>query len=182
MDIELNEFGRRAVQLLAERLKKEPIDVIYSSPLSRAYETAQIINRHHGVEIVVLEELREINCGRFEGLYYHQIKEEYPEFWQKWRSSVKVPMPGGESIEDVWKRAAKVVERVMQDSRENILICGHGAINRMIMSVFMGIDPQTARFFKQENAALNILEAKGDRHYLTLWNDISHLESLDESN
>lgn len=180
MDIELNDFGRRAVELLAERLRKEKIEVIYSSPLKRAYETARIINKFHNVEIIVLEELHEIRCGEFEGLYYHDIKEKFPDFWEKWRTSPQVAMPGGESIEDVWKRAKKVLERVLADDREHVLISGHGAMNRMVMSVFMGIDPQTARYFKQENAALNVLEAKGDRRYLVLWNDISHLEQMND--
>ncbi len=180
MDIELNDLGRRAAELLAERLRRERIDVIYSSPLKRAYETALIINKFHNVEIIILEELHEIRCGEFEGLYYHEIKEKFPDFWEKWRTSPRIPMPGGESIEDVWKRAKKALEKVFADEREHVLISGHGAMNRMVMSAFMGIDPQTARFFKQENAALNILEAKGNRRYLVLWNDISHLEQIND--
>ena len=64
--VPLNEKGREQARLLAKRLKNEQIDVIISSPLSRARETAEIIAEQHGKKVIVSKELIERNFGALE--------------------------------------------------------------------------------------------------------------------
>jgi broad specificity phosphatase PhoE len=77
-DITLNERGREQARALAERLAKEPIDVIYSSDLSRAHETALIIGERKRMAVTTDPGLREIDVGRWSGLTPDEIARCYP--------------------------------------------------------------------------------------------------------
>ena len=74
-DIPVNEAGKKQAHKLAQRLQKENIDYLYSSPLSRAYETATIMNQYHNKQIIILDDLKELTYGVFEGKTKDEIKQ-----------------------------------------------------------------------------------------------------------
>src|SRR4051812_23065670 len=77
-DPPLNETGRSQARELAEQLREIPLDVVYSSDLQRAHETAEILAAPHGVPVLVDKDLREIDLGSWSGLTRDEIDERYP--------------------------------------------------------------------------------------------------------
>src|SRR5262245_6041502 len=77
--VDLSDEGRRQVQALAERLGKRPIRAVYSSPLSRTFETAEILARPHGLGIGKRDGLREISHGHWEGLTRSEVERRFAE-------------------------------------------------------------------------------------------------------
>ena len=75
----LTEQGRAQAKKAAEYLSTLPIDVIYSSDLPRAYQTAQATAERLGIDIIKSERLREINAGKWQGLLFAAVKEKYKE-------------------------------------------------------------------------------------------------------
>ncbi|MBR5474123.1 MAG: histidine phosphatase family protein, partial [Lachnospiraceae bacterium] len=83
-DIPLNEKGRAVARATAEAIKEMPIDVIFSSPLVRARETAEILVAGRGMEVQVDSRLKEIAFGEFEGITWKEI-DTLPEYRSIWR-------------------------------------------------------------------------------------------------
>ena len=79
-DIALSDAGRTQVQKLGLALKDTGIDAIYSSPLSRALETAQAIAYYHSIDVIIKRELREIDVGEFEGRTLESLKNDFSTF------------------------------------------------------------------------------------------------------
>ena len=86
-NIELSQRGIAQGKLLAQRLKKQKIDIIYSSDLSRAYETASIIGKEIDKPVYTLPEIREMNFGDWEGLTMSEIKENYKDIYDSWKNT-----------------------------------------------------------------------------------------------
>jgi len=181
IDNPLSEKGRAEVERLAARLKDEPIDAFFSSPLSRALETASIINRHHSLPLSVVDEFSEIDLGDWEGQVYGRVREQFPDIHQRWISDPDFPVPGGESFSAVCARTRPGLEKALKNGYENILIAGHASVNRAILANIMELTPAQARLFRTGNAALSrLLLMENDRRrwaVVDLWNSTSHLEN-----
>src|SRR5688572_7490768 len=83
-DAPLNETGRAQAKQLADRLADEKIDIIYSSPLMRSTQTAELVAKVHNLEIKKDERLREISFGDWEGMSYDEIQAQSPDLLEKW--------------------------------------------------------------------------------------------------
>ncbi len=83
-DPPLNETGRAQAAELAAALANEPLAAVYSSPLRRAFETAQIVGAPHGLEPVPVDALREVDVGSWQGLTRAEIEERFPEQFARW--------------------------------------------------------------------------------------------------
>ena len=95
----LTDNGKRQVEMLAEALSHRSFDVIYSSDQGRAMDTANAINRYHGMEIHPDPAMRERNFGVMEGLTLQQIKEQYPEVHEGYlQRRPDYQIPRGESL------------------------------------------------------------------------------------
>lgn len=180
IDNPLSQKGRREAEMLAERLKGQAVDAVFSSPLRRALETAEIVNRFHGSPLAVVPEFSEIDLGEWEGQRYAEVRERNAEAHRRWISDPDFAVPGGESFSAVCARVRPGLERILANGRRSILIAGHASVNRAILSVLLGISPAQARLFRTGNAALSRLRlmGSGERRWGTvdLWNSTSHLE------
>ncbi len=133
-DISLNEVGRKQAQDVAESLP-ETIDLIISSPLKRARETAEIINARFGTEIVIDERLIERNFGEYEGML---IKDVDMASLRRWTDNT--PTPNGETIQEVAKRVFECLEYIKINYQgQNVLIVAHGHVLRPINWYFNGL-------------------------------------------
>ena len=181
IDNPLNGSGRGEVEKLAARLKNEPLDAVFSSPLRRALETAAIINRGHDLPLTIVPEFSEINLGDWEGLIYSEVRTQFPEIHQRWISDPDFPIPGGESFGAVCARTRSGLEKVLQNGQRNILITGHASVNRAILGNLLQLEPAQARLFKTGNAGLSrLLLMENSRRRWTVvdfWNSTSHLDA-----
>jgi broad specificity phosphatase PhoE len=181
IDNPLNQKGRDEVIHLAARLKYENLDAIFSSPLQRAVETANIVNRFHDLPLTLIPEFCEINLGEWEGLNYSKVRAQFPEIHQRWMDDPDFPIPGGESFNTVCARTRAGLERILQDGRKHILITGHASVNRAILGNLLQLSPTSARMFRTCNASLSrlmLLENSLQQWAVVdFWNSTAHLEN-----
>ena len=175
---ELSEQGRWQVARLGERLAEQRITAVYSSPLSRALDTARILAGHCRREPVIRDGLREIGHGHWEGKKREDVEREFAEEYAAWEADPFTVAPaGGESGVAVLARALPVVrEIVAAHPGGQILIVSHKATLRLVLSSFLGFDPRGYRDrLDQSPACLNVLDFKDAvRARLMLFNDTSH--------
>ena len=127
-DLDLNEVGVRQAERIASSLSQETVHGVYSSNLKRAQQTARLISLHHRLPVLIENDIRELDHGQLEGLTFSEIKENYPQFIQKWRTEpAEIQVPGGERLMDVARRAwnglNRIVERHTPD--ETIVVVSH---------------------------------------------------------
>jgi broad specificity phosphatase PhoE len=175
-DLELNPAGRRQAEGLRQRLSQEPIDVIYTSQLKRATETADIIAEGRGLRIVTCENLAEIDFGKFEGLTYKEIVKRYPE-WQP--SHLSFTDYGGESLEQLARRVRAFAEKLRNDNPTDaaiLTVAHHGSIC-VLLCVLLEIDIKNWRCFRLASASLTVVEDVERQPALSLLNDTSYLKT-----
>ncbi|MBU5690297.1 MAG: histidine phosphatase family protein [Candidatus Aenigmatarchaeota archaeon] len=174
LDYKLNENGVKQAKLLAKRLKKEKIDVFYSSDLKRAVMTAEEILKYHKKHLVKTSLLRELNFGELEGVTYEKYVEILRCYCLK---KHEFRNPKGESYQDIKRRVNLFLRDVMRKHKnQNVAIIAHGITNRTIIAELLGIGPEKAAEIKQENTCINIIEISSKPKLLML-NDYSHLNN-----
>ena len=160
-DVEMTEVGILQMQNLAERLRLVDIRAIYSSDLERSYKGAKIMARHHDAPLHALPELREMHFGAWEGLTLTEIRERFPDELERRKADVvRYQIPGeGESIERLSKRIMDCFENILEEQRGNdILLVGHGAVNRVILCHALGLDLSRMFHIHQDYGCLNIID------------------------
>jgi len=140
VDIDLNENGRAKAIALGQQLDSVTFERIYSSPLTRAYETACLIRGRKNQLIQRDERLREISFGEMEGhLYTEWIDEKCPFKYFFTNPDLYTPPAKGESLENLCARTKdfiiKEIEPLYDSSKsdQKIMIVAHGALNKGIM-------------------------------------------------
>ncbi len=174
----LSEEGRRQVILLGQRLERERITAIYSSPFDRTMETARIVAMHCKVPIETRDALREISHGHWEGHTRSEVEIGFPDEYASWEEDPFTFAPeGGESGVAVLARALPVIrEIVMRHAGGHVLVVSHKATIRLILSSLLGFDPRGYRDrLDQAPASVNVLDFRNPvRARLMLFNDTSH--------
>jgi len=138
IDIPLNENGRAVAIEAGNRLDDVEFDVIYSSPLIRAYETACLIRGRKNVPIIRDERLKEMNFGVNEGQCKTEMeKDETNPFNYLFDAPEKYfPPENGESFEELCERTKEFMQKViepLEGQMNRVMIVGHGAMNKAIM-------------------------------------------------
>lgn len=140
-DIELNDNGRQQAKETGELIKNENIDIIITSPLKRAKETAKIINENFNVTIIEDNRLMERNFGNSEGLTKddrRKLKEINPEVNDVWNYNKNIDFNGMETMQDFCNRIYKFLDEIINKYRyKNILIVTHGGVYVPIKCYFM---------------------------------------------
>jgi broad specificity phosphatase PhoE len=133
-DTPLNDAGRAQAAELAERMRDEQIQTVYSSHLSRARETAEIVVRRLGLDDPVIDErLAEGDRGELEGLYWQDIARDDPELYAAWRRAGEgFRFPGGESLREQTDRTLAALADVRAGSLP-ALVVGHGGTLRVVL-------------------------------------------------
>ena len=178
LDIELNDIGKDQAKKLASALADVHIDTIYSSPLSRAYQTAETIAGRHGLEVIKTEEMSEISHGSWEGMRLEAVIDAHGELYDTWLNSPhKAKMPGGEDLNDVRERAVRKLMEIVEMTPDGstALIVGHDATNKVILCYALGLDNSHFWQIKQGNASISVLEYEDGLFRLMLLNDTCHL-------
>lgn len=127
MDVPLNETGHQQAIALANYLRDEPIQRIYTSDLQRARQTAQHIADRLAIPLIADERLRELNVGVFGGLTKPEIQEKYAHEWaQMQKKPLDYVYPEGEARADMVKRFESALEEITVDIEQPIAIVTHG--------------------------------------------------------
>jgi broad specificity phosphatase PhoE len=173
-DSALSERGERQVRALAERLKSSGVTAIYSSPLGRALATAEVVAEATGLPVTVLDELREMNYGTWEGRSFLDVRQVDEEAYQRWINDEEAACPGGESHAGVRRRLERAFAAM---TTAKPVVITHGTAIRISVTALLELPVMTARHFAQDNAAINIFFRRGERWVLKVWNDTTHCGS-----
>ena len=177
-DVPLGEEGRMQAQRLADRLAPDSMAAVYGSPLRRAFETATILAKPHDLRVTLVDDLREIDHGRWEGLRRDEAATRYPEEYAAWEHDPFTFAPtGGEPGQRVMERGLRAFQQiVLAHPGERVLVVSHKATIRLIIAHVLGIDPRGYRDrLDQQPACLNLIDMYPDGGgRLILLNDVSH--------
>ena len=174
----LTEEGKRQAHALAARLSSWPPDVIYTSPLDRAYYTATAIAKHHNLIPVILPELEEINFGTWEGESIPQLQKEQSSNFSRWRSDpFFYPPEGAETWEKLYVRLSIAVKTFLQGSYKRIVVVSHGGVMRALYAVFLGLNPHKVWNMDVSNCAMSGVEMRHGRPCLVFANDDLHVRA-----
>ena len=182
LDSPLTETGLLQAQSLAERLKSEGIQTIYSSDAPRASGTAEEIRRAAGLDsLMISTALREFSFGEWEGREWGELREAYPEIFQVWDISPHlVTTPGGENMAMVLIRAWNFLEQVLKKhAGETVCLVTHGLTLKLLVTKALGFEIHDwAKTPWQNNTALNIFEYDDGAWKPELVGDCQHLEHI----
>ena len=177
-DIDLSSTGIKQAEQLRGRLAAEKIRAIYSSTLSRARNTAEIIASGHHLEVIACDELCECNFGYAEGLTFEEIKRLYPALAEELSNGKTGSFPGGETLEQLNNRVQNFLKRLKNHKpNDTIAIVAHGGPLRLIICSLLGIEISHWQQIKVEHASLSIVETYPQATILALLNDVSHLKT-----
>jgi broad specificity phosphatase PhoE len=128
-DTLLNERGREQSRALAQRLRDEGLQALYTSPLQRARATAQIIGDVLGLEAIVDERLMEADAGDWSGRLIADVTADAPEAWERWRSADPTfRFPGGESVAEQAARVTAALADVAGGPLPALVVTHGGSI------------------------------------------------------
>ncbi|MGE1061404.1 alpha-ribazole phosphatase [Megasphaera paucivorans] len=178
-DVPLNKTGIMQAECLSRFLEDVHFDAVYSSTLSRAKRTAEIIAEPHDLFVKAYDDLREINFGVWEKHTYSEITTRWPgEIEAFYDSEGNMRAHGGESFRDVEKRITEKTKELLQHhvSGDTIMIVSHGAAIRCLLFGLLGLEMGRIWAFQQYNTAFNIIEYHGDKNVMTLMNCTDHLQ------
>jgi broad specificity phosphatase PhoE len=179
-DVPLGPEGQIQIERLANRLAAAPLTAVYSSPLRRTFATAEVVARPHGVTPVLVDGLREIDHGHWEGLRRADVQQTYPVEYAAWeRDPVNVAPEGGETGLQVLARALPVMHDIVRrHAGESVLVVSHKATNRLLIAHLLGFDLRSYRDrIEQLPGCLNLLDFKSPTEArLVLLNDVSHYD------
>lgn len=142
-DIPLNEYGVELAVRTAEGLRQTHFDAIFSSPLQRAFVTAQIVAENRGIPVVTDDRLVEIHFGEDEGKFFEDGKKNpQHSLYRLFHQPEEYAPTGGETLVQAKQRAMSFFEEKIlpcEKSCESVLIVAHGGWNRCLINTAAGI-------------------------------------------
>ena len=134
----------------------EFIESIYCSPLLRSKKTAEIIASGR-IPIQEMAELREINVGSWEGKSFQEIRQQYPDLYQKRGEDWAAVPLGAETLEQAADRMQQVVLRILEKTAHNAAVVTHEGSIRALMYRLMKLDPKIDTMFRQPYGSVTVL-------------------------
>jgi broad specificity phosphatase PhoE len=176
-DIPLNENGRAQASHLAQALTLRRIDVAYSSPLSRARETARIVLEPHGIEAAVHEGLKDFNYGKWTGLKDEVVASKWPEEHARWTAEPhKIRPPDGDTLQEIFDRSFDAVEEIAQKhDGQTVALFAHRVVNKLLILGMLTLGLERFPFIRQDNCCINEFERTARGYIVISLNDIEHI-------
>jgi probable phosphoglycerate mutase len=179
-DIPLTETGLAQAGALANRIADESRPAaIYASPLRRCMATGEAISTVTGALLHAMESLLDIDYGAWQCRTFDVVREHWPALFGLWRSTPHlVRFPEGESLQDLFARAADAIRFVLElYDDETVVLIGHDSVNKAILLQILDQPPSAYWKLVQGPCALNELHVTRDHARVLSINDASHLRS-----
>jgi broad specificity phosphatase PhoE len=181
-DVNLDEVGIKQAELLGKYLSNWKLEAIYSSPVKRALDTANIVARYQKIGVYTAEGLIDFDYGEWQSLPEQEVTRLYPALLDEWHNNPhKVKMPGGESLEDVRRRAIEVVNDALSKYQGSIVLVSHRVVIKVLICSLLGLDNSHFWNINQDVGGITIFNYVDGRFVLTRHNDTSHLKELPKS-
>lgn len=172
-DLPLTGLGTEQANAVFKQLTSISFNAVYSSPLQRAFKTAQIASGNK--EVIKDQRLIEADFGNWEGKTREQFMEEDPLLWDAWSNDPTKTKAGGtgETAMEVIERVDTFFSSLLQEKVSgNILVVAHNAVNRFYLAYKLGMKIKDYRKLVQENSTITLFQLD-DHGELTLY----HLNS-----
>ena len=156
--IPLTDKGLDQAQKAAKFLEDMNISAIYSSPIERAKNTAQIVGNHNSVDVKIDDRLIELDMGKFTGMPYEEIFSSHGNVFMKfYKGELEIAHNGVETFADVKKRVLSIVDHVLENHpNENVVLVTHMDPIKAMLSTVMSLSPENLYELIIANASLNI--------------------------
>jgi broad specificity phosphatase PhoE len=176
-DIPLDETGLEQARALAAGFQPGcTVSKIYTSDLSRARQTAEILAHRLDADLIIREDLRERCFGEYEGLLFPELhaKLEQLAIDQNLRREDVTP-PGAETLQEFWNRLTPV-QQELEALKEPAIVVAHGGTATLLLAKLMRGNLEVAKAFTFGNTAFAELQKRAQGLYkLVRYNDTSHL-------
>jgi 2,3-bisphosphoglycerate-dependent phosphoglycerate mutase len=182
IDVPLNPTGREQAQRLAQALAGERFDLLISSDLQRARETAQPVQRMHAKPLLAQAALREQSFGVLEGMGVADVKARHPQLWAQWlRHDADYALPEGESTRQFHARVIDAVrELATAHGDKTLVLVTHGGVLDMLWRTVHGLPLHGARECAIPNTGINRLRWRAGTLDIVRWAEDAHLAGLPE--
>ncbi len=184
-DVPLDSTGIEQAEKTGKFLKDIKLDIIYSSPLSRAYKTAEIIKKYQKSDMEIIREdgFIDLNFGDWEGKGYDEAKLLYPEIFEKWtRQPFKASIPGGETLYNAQDRSWETLKEIVSKSTCCFLaIVTHRVINKLLILKMLDIGESGIWKINQDPCCINIFEYRYEMFFISKLNYNLHIVDIKES-
>ena len=180
IDIPLNQTGIDQAKKTAKRISTRwNPSAVYTSPLSRAKETAEIIAQSCKLAAQVNNGLIDINYGEWQGLTPEEARRTWPDAVMNWFKHPEiVEIPDGECLMDVRSRIIRTVNEICnQHIDQDIVLVSHTVVNRLMLMQVLNIDNSFFWRLHQDPCAINTLEWANNEFALVSMNDTCHLDN-----
>ena len=175
----LTELGKKQALAAAQALADTHIDAVVCSPLRRCQQTAAAVVKGRELRVETVEDLIEVNFGRWEGKTFAEADAADPELHARWLKDTSVACPGGESLRAVHRRVSAARRELQQRyAGQTVLVVSH--VNPIKSFVRQALDsgPQTPNHLFLELASLSEVEFFEGGSTLHRFNDVGHLGAL----
>lgn len=176
-DIGLSQRGRSQARAAADLLSRRNISSIYTSPVPRAVQTAEMISEKIGVPFTEASELSDPDCGLWTGMSLNEARENFPmEFFHMENDPSQLRFPGGESVQEVAERVSHFVLCDLWEREEgDVLLVTHNFIFQVFTMVVLGCSLDNLYRVEMDNGAVSEYRRKGQGILVDKLNDNHHL-------
>ncbi len=181
-DVPLSARGREQARLLGEALRGSGVQAVYTSPLSRARQTADPLADALGIEVRTDERLLDMSFGRWESRPRGEVAKEDPALYRAWLTEPQeFRAPDGESLADVIARARPAMgEIAARHKGGRAAIVTHRVICKVLLCSVLGAGDAAFWRLRLDTASISILDASDDLWVVTRLNDTHHLQAIGE--
>ena len=180
-DFPLTDIGKAQAEKCAEALKNEHIDAIYSSDLSRAFETAIPVAKAHGLTVVPHKGLREIFAGEWEGRTFDELEVKFAESYGTWKSDIGHAHPdGGESVAELYDRILTTLGEISKANEgKTVCIATHATPIRAVCTAAKGLSAdKMSEVSWTVNASISLFEYENGSFTAVYTSKTDHLGDL----
>ncbi len=179
-DPPLDDVGEEQARMLAERLRQEQADLValYSSPLQRAYRTAEIIGAALQVPVEIDERLAEHDAGHLTGLTWPEVIVQHPDLVRQLEEDPQnAAFPGAEDLTTFRAKVAQAFDEIVtRHAPGPVGIVTHGGTLNAYLHHLLGL-PNRTLWFSFGNASLSTIHVHPVRPRIDFLNDTSHWQT-----
>ncbi len=171
-DVDLSENGQEQAAWLGEELKKEKLAAIYTSPLKRCRQTTEFIAKHYDLTPKIVDDLAEIDLGKWEGLEIDEVQKGWPDEFAKRREDMEnFAPPGGEAWGAVQKRVVAAIEKILKEAPEGpVFVCAHLGVIGVYLCHVMELPLSVLFNMGQDHGCLNRIDFFDGKGLIKLMN------------
>jgi len=158
-DPPLSEAGKKQAADLAEKIKACRLDAVYSSPMLRARQTADMLMQE--CPRFIAPELTEVGSGIWEGMRFSEIYKDYPGFFDLSDTETEKTPPGGESDEAAVSRGMPLLNRLAEEEGKHFALVTHSGLGRILLCHLLGMPTKRKREIPMKYASCSLVTCAG---------------------